>query len=176
MVRIGGRVCHLLLKIVQPLLTHRELTDRPSSTRGPGSAWTFLWISRPKPSEYEKLTCILRPSCGSGSLRWVSRAKEAEYTGSHRLWSSGAPAGSAKTDGDRKWFGSLLPWANWVPIHADRRHYRIHRCPFCAMSGSNPSSESPTLSSFAFHAVPIPPTRMCRRQLQYGSYWDQWLA
>ena len=41
----------LLLKIVQPLPTQRGLTAGPPSTSGPGSAWIFFWISRPKPSE-----------------------------------------------------------------------------------------------------------------------------
>ena len=59
----------LLLKIVQPLPTQRGLTsfvrhhrlavgiddDAPvAGSRlgtGPGSAWIFFWISRPKPSE-----------------------------------------------------------------------------------------------------------------------------
>ena len=41
----------LLLKMVQPLPTQRGLTTGPPSTSGPGSAWIFFWISRPKPSE-----------------------------------------------------------------------------------------------------------------------------
>ena len=41
----------LLLKIVQPLPTQRGSTTGPPSTTGPGSAWLFFWISRPKPSE-----------------------------------------------------------------------------------------------------------------------------
>ena len=58
----------LLLKTVQPLPTQRGLTSfgvicgwpsaptmiLPSASRvgtGPGSAWIFFWISRPKPSE-----------------------------------------------------------------------------------------------------------------------------
>ena len=41
----------LLLKIVQPLPTQRGLTVGPPSTTGPGSACSFFWISRPKPSE-----------------------------------------------------------------------------------------------------------------------------
>ena len=41
----------LLLKIVHPLPTQRGATTGPPSTIGPGSAWIFFWISRPKPSE-----------------------------------------------------------------------------------------------------------------------------
>ena len=41
----------LLLNTVQPLPTQRGLTIGPPSTSGPGSAWIFFWISRPKPSE-----------------------------------------------------------------------------------------------------------------------------
>ena len=41
----------LLLKMVQPLPTQRGSTAAPPSTSGPGSAWIFFWISRPKPSE-----------------------------------------------------------------------------------------------------------------------------
>ena len=42
----------LLLKIVQPLPTQRGLTIGAALlTSGPGSAWIFFWISRPKPSE-----------------------------------------------------------------------------------------------------------------------------
>ena len=41
----------LLLKMVQPLPTQRGSTTGPPSTTGPGSAWIFFWISRPKPSE-----------------------------------------------------------------------------------------------------------------------------
>src|SRR5262249_37199434 len=48
----------LLLKIVQPLPTQRGLTAGPPGTSGPGSAWIFFWISRPKPSEYDRLCWI----------------------------------------------------------------------------------------------------------------------
>ena len=46
----------LLLKTVQPLPTQRGegwISGPPSPSRrtGPGSAWIFFWISRPKPSE-----------------------------------------------------------------------------------------------------------------------------
>src|SRR5689334_21586152 len=72
----------LLLKIVQPLPTHRLLVTGPPSTRGPGVNRALDWILRPRPSEYEKVSCSFRPSGGMGSLACVSRAIVPQYEGS----------------------------------------------------------------------------------------------
>src|SRR5688572_14253456 len=66
----------LLLNTVQPEATHRRSTRGPPSTTRPGSACDFIWISRPKPSEYDTTTCVLTPPAGVGSEAWVSRTTE----------------------------------------------------------------------------------------------------
>jgi hypothetical protein len=57
------------------------LPPRSRIGTGPGSAGICFWISRPNPSEYEKLAWIRTPPAGAGSLAWLSRASATATAG-----------------------------------------------------------------------------------------------